>query len=140
MIRLALLMPVLLLAACAITPTSRIERDPTAFAALPPEQQQKVREGQIGIGFEPNAVRLAYGEPDRILAMHPPCCACPLCPVIATAVDPFCIVYPVGAVKRSRRSGCVNRLPSITPTGARGQLMTWVASSLTTGRTYLMTT
>ncbi len=55
------------LAGCAMTPASRIERNPEGFAALSPEQQQKVREGHVGIGFEPAAVRLAIGEPDRVI-------------------------------------------------------------------------
>ena len=57
----------ILLSACAITPTQRIERNRAAFDALPAEQQQKAREGTVGIGFDPAAVRIAYGEPDRIV-------------------------------------------------------------------------
>lgn len=57
----------LLLAACASTPTSRIEKDPAGFARLTPEQQEKVRAGQVAIGFDASATRLALGEPDRIL-------------------------------------------------------------------------
>lgn len=57
----------LLLAACASTPATRIEKNPAAFAQLTPEQQEKVRAGQIGIGFDTGATRLALGEPDRIL-------------------------------------------------------------------------
>jgi len=54
-----------LLVGCA-TPLTRIERNPEAFAKLPPEQQQKVQAGEVGIGFDATAVRLAVGEPDRI--------------------------------------------------------------------------
>lgn len=57
----------LLLAACASTPATRIEKNPGAFAQLTPEQQEKVRAGQIAIGFDASATRLALGEPDRIL-------------------------------------------------------------------------
>ncbi|MDP3859264.1 MAG: hypothetical protein Q8Q73_16035 [Stagnimonas sp.] len=57
----------LLLAACASTPESRIEKSPDAFAQLTPEQQTKVRAGQVGIGFDAAATRLALGEPDRVL-------------------------------------------------------------------------
>ncbi len=57
----------LLLVACAAGPVQRIERDPAAFAALSAEQQARVREGAIGVGYDPTAVRLAYGEPDRIV-------------------------------------------------------------------------
>ena len=56
-----------LLAACAITPEQRIQRDPTGFAALPAEQQQRAKEGSVGVGFDTAAVRIAYGEPDRIV-------------------------------------------------------------------------
>lgn len=55
------------LAACASTPESRIEKSPEAFAQLTPEQQQKVRAGQIAIGFDTAATRLALGEPDKVL-------------------------------------------------------------------------
>lgn len=56
-----------LLAGCAATPQARIERSPEAFAALPPEQQQRVKEGGVGIGFDESATRLAAGEPDRVI-------------------------------------------------------------------------
>jgi len=55
-----------LLAACSSTPQWRITENPAAFARLAPGQQQLVREGKIGIGFDATAVRLALGEPDRI--------------------------------------------------------------------------
>ena len=57
----------LALVACASTPATRIEKNPDAFAQLTPEQQEKVRAGQIAIGFDASATRLALGEPDRIL-------------------------------------------------------------------------
>lgn len=57
----------LMLAACATTPQSRIEKNPTAFAALPPEQQQKVKEGTVSVGFDAAAVELALGKPDRVV-------------------------------------------------------------------------
>lgn len=68
--RLALptaLVATLLLVACASTPESRIEKSPDAFAKLTPEQQQKVRAGQVAIGFDDAATRLALGEPDKVL-------------------------------------------------------------------------
>ena len=57
----------LLLAGCASTPQSRIEKNPTAFAALPPEQQTRVKNGGVGVGFDEAAVRCALGEPDRVI-------------------------------------------------------------------------
>jgi len=55
------------LSACATTPQARIDRDPDRFAALPPEQQARIREGSVGVGFDETAVRLALGEPDRVI-------------------------------------------------------------------------
>ena len=60
-------LPLLLLAGCATTPQSRIEKNPTAFAALSPEQQQKVQGGGVSVGFDAAAVELALGKPDRIV-------------------------------------------------------------------------
>ena len=53
-----------LLAACS-SPDSRIAGDRSAFDKLPAEVQQKIRAGQVDIGFTPEMVRLALGEPDR---------------------------------------------------------------------------
>lgn len=55
------------LVACASTPESRIEKSPEAFAQLTTEQQAKVRAGQVAIGFDTTATRLALGAPDKIL-------------------------------------------------------------------------
>lgn len=52
------------LGGCA-TPAARIKANPEAFARLSPEQQVLVQAGQIGLGFEPEAVKLALGDPDR---------------------------------------------------------------------------
>ena len=57
----------LLLGGCASTPQSRIEKNPTAFAALTPEQQARVKSGGVGVGFDEAAVRFALGEPDRVI-------------------------------------------------------------------------
>lgn len=57
----------LLLAACSITPAQRIQRDPASFAALSPEQQERVKTGSVGVGFDAATVRLALGEPDRVI-------------------------------------------------------------------------
>lgn len=54
-----------LLAGCS-TPEARIQRNPEAFARLAPEEQQLVREGKVAIGFTPEMVRLALGNPDRV--------------------------------------------------------------------------
>lgn len=57
----------LLLGGCATTPQSRIEKNPSAFAALTPEQQERVKTGGVGVGFDEAAVRFALGEPDRVI-------------------------------------------------------------------------
>jgi outer membrane protein assembly factor BamE (lipoprotein component of BamABCDE complex) len=64
------LLSVLLLGAFAFagcsTPESRIARSPEVFAQLTPQQQALVKMGQVGVGCDMNAVKLALGEPDRI--------------------------------------------------------------------------
>lgn len=52
------------LGGCA-SPDARIKRSPEIFARLTPEHQALVKEGRVAVGFEPDAVRLAVGEPDR---------------------------------------------------------------------------
>ena len=56
---------VLVLSGCS-TPESRIARNPEVFAQLSPQQQLLVKAGQVGVGFDMAAVKLALGEPDRI--------------------------------------------------------------------------
>ena len=53
-----------LLAACA-TPDSRISDNRSAFDKLPPDIQQKIRTGQVDIGFTAEMVVMALGEPAR---------------------------------------------------------------------------
>lgn len=54
-----------LLAACS-TPESRIAGHRADFDQLPAAAQQKIRAGQVDLGFTPAMVRLALGEPDRV--------------------------------------------------------------------------
>ena len=55
------------LALCGcMTPEARIQKNPEAFAHLAPEQQALVKAGQVGVGFDMAAVKLALGDPDRI--------------------------------------------------------------------------
>ncbi len=53
------------LAGCA-TPETRINDHPEVFSQLTPHEQALVKAGQVGIGFSPEAVKLALGDPDRI--------------------------------------------------------------------------
>ena len=53
------------LAGCA-TPGARIKANPEAFARLTPQKQALVQAGQVTLGFDAEAVKLALGDPDRI--------------------------------------------------------------------------
>ena len=62
----ACFLPVLLLlAACASTPRERIAKNPGEFAQYPAAVQEKIRAGQVEVGFTRGMVLLALGEPDR---------------------------------------------------------------------------
>jgi len=51
---------------CASTPARRIESDPEPFASYVTEDQEKIRNGQVALGFDEDQVRYALGEPDEI--------------------------------------------------------------------------
>jgi hypothetical protein len=51
------------------TPESRIRDRPGAFARLTPDQQALVRAGQVALGFDMDAVRLALGDPDLVVTV-----------------------------------------------------------------------
>jgi hypothetical protein len=55
-----------LLAACSSTPDERIAKNPGAFDQYPVEVQQKIRAGQVEVGFAPGMVLLAWGQPSRV--------------------------------------------------------------------------
>lgn len=54
-----------LLAACASTPESRIQKNPELFNSFPPEAQEKIKKGDVEIGFTPDMVLMAKDKPDR---------------------------------------------------------------------------
>ncbi|HIJ89916.1 MAG: hypothetical protein OEV89_04045 [Desulfobulbaceae bacterium] len=64
----------ILLLACALSACMtaqqirdrRIASNPEIFNSLSPEIQQKIRAGQIELGFSEEMVRLAWGIPDKI--------------------------------------------------------------------------
>jgi hypothetical protein len=53
------------LAACA-GPRSRIKKHQADFDSYPPAVQQKIRAGQVDVGFTDQQVSLALGRPDRV--------------------------------------------------------------------------
>ena len=55
---------VVLLAGCA-TPAKRIEQNQELFDSFPVAAQARIRGGQIDLGFTPDMVRIALGEPQR---------------------------------------------------------------------------
>ncbi len=57
---------VALLSACTSTPEQRIAKNAALFDTLPPPVREKIRAGQVDVGFTPEMVRLALGEPTRV--------------------------------------------------------------------------
>jgi hypothetical protein len=57
-----------LLTACSTTPEERIAKSPALFDTYPPQIRQKIRAGEVDIGFTPDMVRLALGEPSRVFS------------------------------------------------------------------------
>jgi len=51
---------------CATTPAARVEANATTVAKWPAEVQAKVKAGEAAVGFTPEQVRTALGEPARI--------------------------------------------------------------------------
>jgi hypothetical protein len=60
------LIAVFALAGCA-TPEARIQKNPELFASLAASDQQAIKEGRAALGFTPEMVKLALGDPDRVL-------------------------------------------------------------------------
>lgn len=63
----AALSVLLLLSACATSPERRISRNPELFASFPADVQENIREGRVDIGYTKDMVRLALGEPNRVV-------------------------------------------------------------------------
>jgi hypothetical protein len=56
---------VVVVASCSSAPPSHVERNEEMVASWPSAVQEKVRAGQIGLGFTTEQVRIALGAPDR---------------------------------------------------------------------------
>lgn len=55
---------VALLSACS-SPDSRIDSNRAAFNQFPADVQEKIKAGRVDVGFTPEMVRMALGEPAR---------------------------------------------------------------------------
>lgn len=62
---LAVLTALVLLAGCA-TPQTRIAANRALYDSLQAEDQRLIQEGRVAVGFTPEMVKLAVGEPDRV--------------------------------------------------------------------------
>ena len=62
--RLPALLLLLLLAGCAST-EQRIHQNQELFDSLPVADQARIRGGEIDLGYTPDMVRIAYGDPQR---------------------------------------------------------------------------
>lgn len=54
-------------AGCSSSPASRIAKNRAEFDAYPADVKEVIRKGEVRVGFTPAQVRLALGEPDRVL-------------------------------------------------------------------------
>ena len=56
------------LTGCSTTPDQRIAKNAALFDTFPPQVRQKIRAGEVDIGYTPEMVRLALGEPSRVFS------------------------------------------------------------------------
>lgn len=61
----ALLAALVLAAAACSSPARRIERNKALFNTFPEPAQEKIKRGEIDIGFTPDMVLVALGKPSR---------------------------------------------------------------------------
>jgi hypothetical protein len=57
----------LALAGCATTPADRVAQNRSTFDTWPAEVQAKIRAGQVAVGFTEEQVRMALGDPERVI-------------------------------------------------------------------------
>lgn len=62
--RASIVLMAMVITACSSTAT-RISDQQSTFDAYPTETQQKIRAGQVDVGFTQDQVRMAVGEPTR---------------------------------------------------------------------------
>ncbi len=48
------------------SPEARIKKNPELFSQLAPQDQELIKQGKVAVGFTPDMVKLAVGDPDRI--------------------------------------------------------------------------
>ncbi len=64
-ITFTLMIAALVVAGCS-SPAARIKHNPELFASIPAPEQELIKQGRIAIGFTPDMVKLALGEPDAV--------------------------------------------------------------------------
>ncbi len=62
---LGCLLGLAVLAGCS-TPQTRIRQNPELFNNLAPGDQELIKQGKVAVGFTPEMVKLAVGDPDRV--------------------------------------------------------------------------
>ena len=97
----------LLLAGCATTPTQRIAKNQDLFDSFPVAAQARIRGGQIDLGFTPEMVRIALGEPQRTLLRRTP------------EGDAECWLYLDTVRRYERQRANINGLSLSSPGGTR---------------------
>ncbi len=61
-----LAIPILALLTGCASPEARIKKNPELFNSFPPDVQERVRKGDIDIGYTKDMVTIALGEPNRV--------------------------------------------------------------------------
>ncbi len=65
LLALGCLLGLSILVGCS-TPQTRIRNNPELFNSLAPSEQELIKQGKVAVGFTPEMVKLAVGEPDRV--------------------------------------------------------------------------
>lgn len=63
---LALLVFTVVLSAACASPSRRIKKNQALFDTFPAAAQEKIRKGEVDVGFTPEMVRIALGKADRV--------------------------------------------------------------------------